>query len=117
MGSRKLGLILFKLSSQVRTRGRATAGGGGGATARACTINTLISSEAGTPLLRRFFGAIFMLFFHAELVERFRLRAALLERVLAGLGLAIELFLAFLMILLVAPDLARLLHLGPAAGD
>ena len=57
-----------------------------------------------------------MLFFHAELVERLRLRPALLEGVLAGLGLPVQLVLASLMIFLVAPDLARLLHLGAAEG-
>ena len=58
-----------------------------------------------------------MLFFHAQFMQRLRLRAALLERVLAGLGLAVQLLLALFMVLLVAPDLPRLLHLRAAAGD
>ena len=49
-------------------------------------------------------------------MERLRLRPALLEGVLARLGLAVQLVLALFMILLVAPDLAALLHLGAAEG-
>ena len=45
-------------------------------------------------------------------MERFGLGPALLERVLARLGLAVQLVLALFMVLLVAPDLAALLHLG-----
>ena len=73
-------------------------------------------SEAGTPLLL-LLRAIFVLFFHAELVERLGLGPALLEGVLARLRFSIELVLAFLVVLLVAPDFPRLLHLGAAAGD
>ena len=49
-------------------------------------------------------------------MQRLRLCPALLERVLAGLGLAVQLLLALFVVLLVAPDLPRLLHLGAAEG-
>ena len=49
-------------------------------------------------------------------MQSFGLGPALLEGVLAGLGLAVQLVLAFFMILLVAPDLAALLHLRAAEG-
>ena len=50
-------------------------------------------------------------------MERLRLGPALLEGVLARLGLAVQLVLAFFVIFLVAPDLTALLHLRAAAGD
>ena len=113
MGSRKLGLKFC----QVRTRGRATSYDDGGATARACTqYNSDHVSEAGTPLLL-LLGAIFVLLLHAQFMERLGLGPALLERVLARLGLAVQLVLALFVVLLVAPDLAALLHLRAAAGD